>query len=153
MATETTVQLAVRSIEFSKGGHIPRKFSCEGENVNPSLEISDVPEGTKTLAIIVEDLDAPRGIFYHWLVWNIQPNEPISENSAPGISGTNSFGKIGYGGPCPPSGTHRYFFKVYALDTELDLEAGANKDALDQAMNGHVLAEGELMGLYHKSKA
>ena len=153
MATETTIQLAVRSIEFSKAGHIPRKFSCEGENVNPPLEISDVPEGAKTLAIIVEDPDAPHGIFYHWLVWNIQPNEPISENSVPGISGTNSFGKIGYGGPCPPSGTHRYFFKVYALDTELDLEAGANKDALDQAMEGHVLAEGELMGLYHKSKA
>jgi Raf kinase inhibitor-like YbhB/YbcL family protein len=153
MATETTVQLAVRSIEFGMAGHIPRKFSCEGENVNPPLEISGVSEGTKTLAIIVEDPDASRGIFYHWLVWNIPPNEAIDENSVPGISGTNSFGKIGYGGPCPPSGTHRYFFKAYALDAELDLQAGADKEALAQAMNGHILAEGELMGLYHKSKA
>jgi Raf kinase inhibitor-like YbhB/YbcL family protein len=153
MAAETTVQLTVRSMEFSKGGHIPRKYSCEGENVNPPLEISGVPEGTKTLAIIVEDPGASRGVFYHWLVWNIQPNEPIDENSVPGIIGTNSFGKTRYGGPCPPSGTHRYFFKMYALDTELDLQAGADHDALIQAMDGHILAEGELMGMYHKSSS
>src|ERR1051326_9359513 len=115
MATHTPVQISVRSIEFSKGGHIPRKYTCEGENVNPPLEISGVPKSTKTLAIIVEDPDAPRGVFYHWLIWNIPPNEPIDENSVPGSSGKNSFGKTGYGGPCPPSGTHRYFFKVYAL--------------------------------------
>lgn len=150
MATHATVQLSVRSTEFSAGGHIPRKYSCEGENINPPLEISGFPKETKTLAIIVEDPDAPRGTFYHWLVWNIAPNEPITEKSVPGIIGTNSFGKFGYGGPCPPSGTHRYFFKVYALDTELDLQAEADIDVLHQAMQGHVIAEGELMGLYHK---
>ena len=152
MAAQTTVLLSVRSIAFNTGGHIPAKFTCEGENVNPPLEISGAPQSTKTLAIIVEDPDAPRGVFYHWLVWNISPNEPIDENSLPGISGKNSFGKAGYAGPCPPSGTHRYFFKVYALDSTLDIEAGANKDALEEAMYGHILAEGELMALYHKSK-
>lgn len=118
--------------------------------MNPPLDVTGFPPHTKTLALIVEDPDAPRGVFYHWIAWNIRPNEPIDENSVPGLSGKNSFGKIGYGGPCPPSGTHRYFFKVYALDTELQLAAGADKDMLEEAMHGHVLAEGELMGLYHK---
>ena len=117
MATKTATGLNVRSIAFSQGGHIPKKYSCEGENINPPLEINRFPKETKTLAIIVEDPDAPRGIFDHWLVWNLSPNEPISENYIGGVSGRNSFGNIGYGGPCPPSGSHRYYFKVYALDT------------------------------------
>jgi Raf kinase inhibitor-like YbhB/YbcL family protein len=150
MAAQTTVPLTVRSLDFSENGHIPKKYSCEGENVNPSLEISGFPKETKTLALIVEDPDASRGTFYHWLVWNIPPNSAINENSNPGISGKNSFGKTGYGGPCPPSGTHRYFFKVYALDTELDLQTEADKSALDEAMHGHIIAEGELMGKYQK---
>src|SRR2546430_2593925 len=110
MATKTETALAVKSIAFSQGGHIPPKYSCEGEDVNPPLEISGIPEKAKALALIMEDHDAPSGIFDHWLVWNIPPNEPIDENSIPGISGRNSFGKDGYGGPCPPSGSHRYFF-------------------------------------------
>jgi Raf kinase inhibitor-like YbhB/YbcL family protein len=150
MASKTQT-LTVRSLAFSEGGHIPKKYSCEGENINPPLLVSDVPEETQTLALIVEDPDAPRGTFYHWVVWNIPPNEPIDERRIPGISGQNSFGKTGYGGPCPPSGTHRYIFKVYALDTELDLRSEADKNALIQAMEGHIIAQGELMGKYHKS--
>jgi Raf kinase inhibitor-like YbhB/YbcL family protein len=144
--------LRVRSVAFSHGGHIPPKYTCEGENVNPPLEVSDLPENTKTLAVIVEDPDAPRGVYDHWLVWNIPPNEAIAENSSPGISGRNSFGNTGYGGPCPPSGSHRYFFKVYALDGDLEIGAGSDKSALQEAMKNHVLASGELMGHYQKRK-
>src|SRR4051812_38643915 len=108
MAVKTATGLMVRSVAFSQGGHIPKKYSCEGEDINPPLEIEGFPRETKTLAIIVEDPDAPSGLFTHWLAWNIPPNEPIAESSVPGISGRNSFGKTGYGGPCPPSGSHRY---------------------------------------------
>lgn len=146
----TTDVLNVRSVAFSQGGHIPKKYTCEGDDVNPPLEISNLPVETKTLALIVEDPDAPHGTFDHWIAWNIRPNESIAENSLPGINGTNGFGKTGYGGPCPPSGSHRYFFKVYALDVQLDLLAGSNKKALQQAMKGHILAKGELMAHYKK---
>jgi Raf kinase inhibitor-like YbhB/YbcL family protein len=153
MATKTTTgTLRVYSTVFSHKGHIPSEYTCDGRDINPPLEISDYPEGTKTLALIMEDPDAPRGVFDHWLVWNISPNEAIAEQANPGISGTNDFGKTGYGGPCPPSGVHRYFFKVYALDTQLDLMAGANKTSLLEAMNGHILAEGEMMGLYQRKR-
>ncbi len=151
MATTTDITLVVTSVAFSHGGHIPKKYSCEGEDINPPLKISGLPEETKTLAIIVEDPDAKHGTFDHWLVWNISPNEPIAENSVPGISGRNSFGKTGYGGPCPPSGSHRYFFKVYALDSRLDLLSGSDKKALQEAMQGHIIAHGELMARYSKS--
>jgi Raf kinase inhibitor-like YbhB/YbcL family protein len=151
MATESNA-LTVRSIAFSHNGHIPSKYTCEGENINPPLEISNIHEDAKTLAIIMEDPDAPKGVFDHWLVWNISPNEAISEKMNPGISGTNSFGKTGYGGPCPPSGSHRYYFKVYALDTELELPASADKKALKEAMKGHIVAEGELMAHYQKKE-
>ena len=144
--------LQVQSVAFSHNGHIPPKYTCEGENINPSLEVNNVPEGTKSLALIMEDPDAPNGTFDHWIVWNISPNEAIAEQSIPGISGTNSFGKTGYGGPCPPSGSHRYFFKMFALDTELDLQAGSDKNALFEAMEEHILAQGELMGHYQKRK-
>ena len=147
----TTDVLNVRSVAFSQGGHIPKKYTCEGEDVNPPLEISNLPVETKTVALIVEDPDAPHGTFDHWIAWNILPNESIAENSLPGINGTNGFGKTGYGGPCPPSGSHRYFFKVYALDAQLDLLAGSNKKALQQAMKGHILAKGELMAHYKKA--
>jgi Raf kinase inhibitor-like YbhB/YbcL family protein len=153
MSVAIDVSLHVISLAFSQGGHIPKKYTCEGNNVNPPLEISNLPEKTKTLAIIVEDPDAPHGIFDHWIVWNILPNEPIAENSVPGINGVNSFGTEGYRGPCPPSGSHRYFFKVYALDSLLDLPAGSNKKALQQAMQGHVLSFGELMAHYKKSNS
>ena len=144
--------LRVRSVAFSHGGHIPPKYTCEGENVNPPLEVSDLPENTKSLALIVEDPDAPRGVYDHWVGWNIPPNEAIAENSRPGIIGKNSFGNEGYGGPCPPSGSHRYFFKVFALDSNLDIQAGSDKKVLEQAMKDHVLASGELMAHYQKRK-
>jgi Raf kinase inhibitor-like YbhB/YbcL family protein len=116
------------------------------------LKVENIPDGTKTLALIVEDPDAPRGVFDHWIVWNISPNEAIAEKSNPGISGTNSFGKTGYGGPCPPSGEHRYFFRIFALDDELALLVGSTKEDLLDAMKGHVLASAELMGVYQKHK-
>jgi Raf kinase inhibitor-like YbhB/YbcL family protein len=144
--------LNVHSTEFAQNGHIPPKYTCEGDNINPPLNISGVPEKAKALAIIMEDPDAPRGVFDHWLVWNISPNISIAENTNPGISGTNSFGTTGYGGPCPPSGRHRYYFKVYALDAELTLIHGSNKTELLKAMEGHVLAQGDLMGYYQKKK-
>jgi Raf kinase inhibitor-like YbhB/YbcL family protein len=150
MSVATDVSLHVVSVAFSQDGHIPTKYTCEGENINPPLEIGNLPPKTKTLAVIVEDPDAPNGTFDHWIVWNIPPNEPITENSVPGINGVNGFGSEGYGGPCPPSGSHRYFFKVYALDISLDLSAGSNKKALLQAMKGHVLGRGELMAHYQK---
>lgn len=152
MPTTTKTGLTVMSLVFSQGGHIPPKYTCQGEDINPPLEVSGVPEEAKTLALIMEDPDAPHGIFDHWLVWNILPNEAISEKSKVGLSGRNSFGKTGYGGPCPPSGAHRYFFKVFALDTSLDLLAGADKKSLEKAMSDHVIASGELMGYYQKKK-
>jgi len=152
MSREKDNQLRVRSVAFSHGGQIPPKYTCEGENINPPLEVSGYPSDTKSLALIVEDPDAPRGVYDHWIVWNIPPSEGIAENSRPGIGGKNSFGNTGYGGPCPPSGSHRYFFKVYALDSELDIQAGSDKKTLEEAMKQHVVASGELMGHYQKKK-
>jgi len=152
MSRETDNELRVRSAAFGDGGSIPPKYTCEGENVNPPLEISGLPENTKSLALIVEDPDAPKGVYDHWIVWNIPPNEAIRENSRPGVSGKNSFGNTGYGGPCPPSGSHRYFFKVYALDSDLKIQAGSDKKALQDAMKDHMLGSGELMGHYQKRK-
>lgn len=148
----TDNQLRLISTVFSHKGHIPPEYTCEGKNINPPLIVENAPENTKTFTLIIEDPDAPGGVFDHWIVWNISPNEAIAEGSTPGISGTNSFGKPGYGGPCPPSGVHRYFFKVFALDTELDLLTGSRKNELLDAMKGHVLASAELMGLYQKHK-
>lgn len=145
-------QFKLISTVFSQNGHIPPKYTCEGENINPPLIVENVPEGTKTLALIVEDPDAPKGTFDHWIMWNISPNEAIAEDSSPGINGTNGFGKTGYGGPCPPSGQHRYFFRLFALDDKLNLLAGATKDELLDAMKDHILATAELMGVYQKHK-
>jgi Raf kinase inhibitor-like YbhB/YbcL family protein len=152
MPRENDSGLRVRSVAFSHGGHIPPKYTCEGENINPPLEVSGFPENTRSLAIVVEDPDAPRGVYDHWVVWNVPPNEAIEENSRPGTSGRNSFGNTGYGGPCPPSGSHRYFFKVYALDADLNIQAGSDKRTLEEAMKDHVLASGELMAHYQKRK-
>jgi hypothetical protein len=118
------------------------------------LEIGDVPPGAKSLALIVDDPDAPSGLFTHWIIWNISPQtNNIGEGSAPsGVQGTNDFGKSGYGGPCPPSGTHRYYFKIFALDRDLDLTAGAKRAQLDAAMKGHIVAHGQLMGHYSRKK-
>lgn len=151
MTTKTETGLLVESVAFCQGGEIPKKYSCEGENINPPIEVKGFSEKTQTLAIILEDPDAPRGIFDHWLVWNILIHEqPIAENSILGVNGRNSFGKNGYDGPCPPTGAHRYFFRVYALDTSLNLPEGSDKKALKAAMQNHILETGELMAYYKK---
>ena len=146
--------ISITSSSFQAGGDIPAKFTCDGTNVSPALQIGGVPNEAKSLVLLVDDPDAPRGLFTHWIIWNIDPKTTrVAENSAPaaGIQGTNDFGKRNYGGPCPPSGTHRYFFKIFALDTKLELKPNARRAELDAAMRGHVLAQGELMGRYsHK---
>jgi len=135
---------------FKHNGNIPSKYTCDGENVNPPLDIRGIPEGTKSLVLIVDDPDAPMGMWDHWVVWNIPPKEKIEENTVPGTEGINDFRKHSYGGPCPPSGTHRYFFKVYALDTMLALSPNSRKKDVEKAMTGHMLAKGEIIGLYRR---
>jgi len=146
--------MKITSSAFQEGANIPAKFTCDCADTNPPLQIADVPAGAKSLALIIDDPDAPSGLFTHWAVWNIPPQaSAIGEGSTPkGVEGTNDFGKSGYGGPCPPSGAHRYYFKVLALDRELDLPFGAKRGPLDAAMKGHVLGQGELMGRYSRKK-
>jgi Raf kinase inhibitor-like YbhB/YbcL family protein len=144
-------KLSVKSPAFENNKPIPVKYTCDGANINPPLTIEGAPEETKTLVLIVDDPDAPAGTFNHWGVWNIPPTtRKIKENTVPGTEGISSYRKHAYGGPCPPYGTHRYFFKVYALDTQLDLKSNSTKRDVEKAMKGHVLAEGELMGLYSR---
>ena len=150
--------MELRSAAFEEGGMIPKKHTCDGEDISPALEWTSVADGTKSLALICDDPDAPGGTWVHWVIFNIPGGErDLAENipsqkELPDGSkqGTNDFRKIGYGGPCPPGGTHRYYFKIYSLDTELDLEAGVTKSQLLQAMKGHVLGEGQLMGKYKR---
>jgi Raf kinase inhibitor-like YbhB/YbcL family protein len=148
------MELTVKSSAFGSNQEIPQKYGCvqeSGESTNPSLIIDGVPEGTKSLALIVDDPDAPSGTFDHWVMWNIPPStRTIGEDSSPGIEGLNGLREHGYTGPCPPSGTHRYFFKAYALDTQLGLGANSGKKDLEKAMKGHILAQGQLIGLYSK---
>jgi Raf kinase inhibitor-like YbhB/YbcL family protein len=143
-------KMKITSSAFQEGGNIPSKFTCDGSDTSPPLQITGVPSEAKSLVLIADDPDAPSGLFTHWLIWNIPPQtNSISEGSAPkGVHGTNDFGKPDYKGPCPPPGTHRYSFKIYALDRELDLRGGAKRSQLDAAMKGHVVAQGELMGRY-----
>ena len=143
-------QLSLHSIAFSHGGHIPPLYTCEGKDINPPIEISGIPGDAKSLALIMEDPDAPNGTFYHWLMWNIPPQNVINENNTPGICGRNNFNKNNYGGPCPPDGEHRYFFRIFALDTELELPEGSSHSELVNAMEGHILASGDIMGYYKK---
>ncbi len=149
----TMATLSLSSPAFRNGELIPSKFTCDGEDTNPALVIGNVPPEAKSLALIMDDPDAPSGMWVHWVVWNIDPKTTeIGEDSVPGGAklGMNDFRKSPYGGPCPPSGTHRYFFKLYALDTKLELGTGTNKAALEKAMKGHILAQGELMGKYKR---
>lgn len=145
------VMMKIASPAFADKAMIPKKYTCQGEDISPPLKISDIPAGTLSLSLINDDPDAPGRTWDHWLIWNIKPTGEIRENSAPGTQGKNSWGRNNYGGPCPPSGTHRYFFKLYALDCELDLPAGAPKAQLEAAMQGHILEQAELIGLYRKS--
>jgi Raf kinase inhibitor-like YbhB/YbcL family protein len=137
---------------------IPAEYTCDGQDISPPLNWKNLPPGTKSLTLICDDPDAPVGIWVHWVVFNIPPEESgLAENVRPerelnnGMrQGNNDWRKIGYGGPCPPGGTHRYFFKLYALDTELDLEPGATDKAVLKAMKGHILAEAQLTGKYKR---
>lgn len=144
-------ELTLKSPAFQHNSPIPKKYSCDGEIINPPLTIEGVPKESKSLALIMDDPDAPNGTFDHWVVWNIPPSTTkIAEHTAPGTEGLNGARRPGYTGPCPPSGTHRYFFKVYALDLELGLGAKTTKRDLERAMQDHILAKGELIGLYHR---
>lgn len=149
LSAEVFMQLT--SPAFNHQETIPSKYTCDGTNINPPLAISGVPAGTRSLVLIVDDPDAPGGTFVHWVVYDIAPDtEAIHEGTEPGTVGTNNFKNAAYGGPCPPSGTHRYFFKLYALDTELNAEPGLTKQQVKHRMEGHILEETELVGLYEK---
>jgi len=143
-------QLLVSSPVFDNEGEIPARYTCDGDNINPPLVIDQIPGNTVSLVIIMEDPDAPKGTFDHWLVWNIPPRPGISENSNPGINGVNGAGRTGYHGPCPPSGSHRYYFHVFAIDTSLDLDPKTDKKTLQYIITPHILAEGTLLGMYGK---
>lgn len=159
--TPTSVEEASMTIEltspaFIQGEAIPAKYTCDGADISPPLQWQSLPDGTESLALIMDDPDAPRGTWVHWVLYDIPAaTGELPENVAPadtvpggGSQGKSSWNRVGYGGPCPPSGAHRYFFKLYALDTVLNLAAGATKEELLSAMEGHILAQGELMGTY-----
>jgi Raf kinase inhibitor-like YbhB/YbcL family protein len=147
-------QLELTSGVFGEGNPIPRRHTCEGENVSPPLSWAGVPDATRSLALIVDDPDAPVGTFTHWLAWGIDPDAGgLGEGEAAPRDGRNGFGTVGYSGPCPPPGhgRHRYFFRLHALDAELELERGTDRDELERAIAVHVLESAELMGGYERS--
>ncbi len=152
------MDFVLTSPAFDHGKPIPRKYTCKGKDISPPLEWKNPPEGTRSFALIVDDPDAPMGTWDHWVLYNIPaekrslPEGMPTDSKLPDGSrnGKNSWHRLGYGGPCPPSGTHRYFFRLYALDTTLDLPSGAGKKEVLRAMEGHVLAQAELMGTYSK---
>ena len=144
--------MTITSAAFKHNSKIPSKYTCDGENINPPLEFSDIPKETKSLVLVVDDPDAPSKTWVHWVLYSIdQSTAKIEENSpVAGIQGMTDFGKLGYGGPCPPSGTHRYFFKLYALDTILDAPSGLTKQQVLEKVRDHVIEEAELVGLYNR---
>ncbi len=150
-AEEGGVGMKILSPEFEHNGLIPKKFTCQGEDISPALIIEDIPKEAKSLALIVDDPDAPMGMWVHWVIFDIPLINRIEENSIPGKQGRNDFGRNDYGGPCPPSGTHRYFFKIYALDKKLNLTEGLTKKELEKAMEGRILGQAGLIGLYKKT--
>ena len=149
------MQISTKS--FSSGGEVPKRYTCDGADLSPQLAWGDAPAGTQSLALIVDDPDAPRGAFTHWVAYDLPPRTRELAEDAPqasqlpggGSQGRNDFGKIGYNGPCPPPGKpHRYFFRLFALDKTLGLKPGASRKEVESAMQGHVLAQGEVMGRY-----
>jgi Raf kinase inhibitor-like YbhB/YbcL family protein len=150
--------MELKSSAFQQGASIPTKYTCDGEDISPPLNWSEPPAGTKSFALVSDDPDAPVGTWVHWVTWNIPANaRALDENQPKAASlpngakqGTTDFRRVGYGGPCPPSGTHRYFFKLYALDTTLTLPSSATKRDLEKAMQGHVLGQAELMAKYRR---
>jgi len=149
---EAEAGMKISSPEFKNQESIPKKFTCEGQDINPALIIEGIPEGSKSLALIMDDPDAPIGTWVHWVVFDIPIISRIDENSVPGKLGITNSGRPDFHGPCPPSGTHRYFFKIYALDSVLNLKEGLSKGALEQAMKPHILEKAELVGLYQKGR-
>ena len=152
------MEIKITSTAFEDGGMIPTKYTCDGEDISPPLQWDAVPEGTKTIALINDDPDAPMGTWVHWVIFNIPAdvkelaqNIPADKTLPNGAKqGITDFRRVGYGGPCPPGGTHRYFFKIYALDSEINLEAGADKEQLLKAMKGHIIGQGQLIGKYKR---
>ncbi len=150
--------MELKSSAFEAGDLIPAKYTCDGSDVSPPLSWSDAPSGTRSFALISDDPDAPRGTWVHWVTWNVPATAlsldeglPKQDSLPNGMKqGTTDFRRVGYGGPCPPSGTHRYFFKLYALDTILNLPSSTTKPALEKAMQGHILKQAELMGVYRR---
>jgi Raf kinase inhibitor-like YbhB/YbcL family protein len=150
--------ITITSSAFAEGGMIPRKHTCDAEDISPDLKWSGVPKEARSLALVCDDPDAPVGTWVHWVLFNVPPDiTGLAVGIAPDATlkigarhGKNDFGRLGYGGPCPPGGTHRYFFKLYALDTLLNLDSGSTKAQLLAAMKGHILAEGQLMGKYKR---
>jgi len=153
-----SMEFVLSSIAFDDGNPIPKKYSCDGDDISPPLQWTDPPEGTMSFALISDDPDAPVGTWVHWVLYNLPADtRSLSEAFPSGAklpngarNGENSWRRLGYGGPCPPGGTHRYFFKLYALDTLLDIASGVTKDQLLQAMEGHIVAKTELMGTYSR---
>ncbi len=155
----TTMQnISISAEAFQTEGAIPEEYTCDGSDVSPALSWRGIPANAKSIALIMDDPDAPMGTFVHWVLFNIPPdttklprgvpkNRTLNDGSSQGIT---DFGRTGYGGPCPPGGTHRYYFRLYALDTMLDLQPGASRKQLENAMKGHILAQGELMGKYER---
>jgi len=148
-AKETSMKIT--SSDFENNDYIPKEFTSQGEDINPSLLIANIPDGAKSLALIVDDPDATIGAWVHWVVFNIPIISRIDKNSAPGAQGITSSGSRGYHGPCPPSGTHRYFFKIYALDTTIDTEKAIDSKGLESAMSNHIIDKAELIGLYKRN--
>jgi Raf kinase inhibitor-like YbhB/YbcL family protein len=144
--------MKIASPDFKHNELIPKQFTCEGEDASPCLVMERIPPQAKSLALIVDDPDAPMGTWVHWVVYDMPLVSRIEQNSIPGKQGTNDFGRRNYGGPCPPSGTHRYVFKIYALDAMLDLKEGLSKKELEHSMQGHVLEKAELVGLYKRAR-
>ncbi|KAF5036036.1 hypothetical protein DSECCO2_579230 [anaerobic digester metagenome] len=151
-----TMEISITSTAFKNDSLIPSRYTCDGANVSPQLSWTNAPENTKSFALICDDPDAPSKTWVHWMVFNIPAETHAIAEGADSVAGAqygkNDFGKTNYGGPCPPSGTHHYHFKVYALDCMLPLKNGANKKEIEDAMKGHILAQGELVGLYSRKR-
>ncbi len=152
------MEIKITSSAFEDGGMIPSKYTCDGADISPPLQWDAVPEGTAGIAVICDDPDAPMGTFVHWVLYNLPPDTTQLPENVPAVDtlpngakqGVSDFGRVGYGGPCPPSGTHRYFFKIYALDAKLDVPGRVDKAALLKAMKGHILGQGQLIGKYKR---
>ncbi len=145
------MSISITSTAFKEGDKIPRLYTCDDQNISPPLAWTGVPTGTVSLALIMDDPDAPSGTWVHWVLFNLPPNLTGLEQAknGGGVEGKNDFSRLGYGGPCPPRGsTHRYFVKLYALDQALDLKSGTTKSQVENAMRGHILAQGQLIGRY-----